>query len=59
METYMMVLIAIIVLAGFYFLFNSKIVIGQGFEGFGHMDDDYNVQQVEQPVEHNTEPQTE
>jgi hypothetical protein len=43
METYMMVLIAIIVLAGFYFLFNSQIVIGQGFEGFGHMDDDYNV----------------
>ncbi len=38
-----MVLIAIIVLAGFYFLFNSKVVIGQGFEGFGHMDDDYNV----------------
>jgi len=51
----MMVLVAIIVLAGFYFLFNSKIVIGQGFEGFeGHMDDDYNVQHVEQQVEHNT-----
>jgi len=59
----MMVLIAIIVLAGFYFLFNSKIVIGQGFEGFGHMDDDYNVQhveqQVEQQVKQSTEPQTE
>lgn len=48
METYMMIFITIIVLIGFYFLFNSKVVIGQGFEGFGHMDDDYNVQIVEQ-----------
>lgn len=43
METYMMILIGTLILMGFYFLFTSKIVIGQGFEGFSHMNDDYNV----------------
>lgn len=52
-----MILIAIIILVGCYFLFNSKIVIGQGFEGFGHMDDDYNVQPINSP--NNTDQQTE
>ena len=47
MEDYIKVIIAVIILIGLYFIFNSKTVIGQGFEGFGHKDDDYNVINVD------------
>jgi hypothetical protein len=44
MEDYIKVIIGLVILVALYFLFNSNIVIAQGFEGFdGHMDDDYNV----------------
>ncbi len=47
MEDYVKVIIGVIILVALYFLFQSNIVIAQGFEGFeGHMNDDYNVMPV-------------
>lgn len=49
MEDCIKILIVIAVLTCLFIIFNLKIIVGGGFEGFdGHMNDDYNIIQEEQ-----------